>query len=175
LRNPAECRVFFVQGLRKEQRLLQVEKEFAMRISDTGLYVPTYTTRSKPAQEQLPTTAAGSQTTAQRTLERDQSASGLASNLWQLQTGVYSSKDAAEAAMKRNDLRAEFLEESAKTPAERIRDLYLEEHGLTEEMLAEMPEEDRKAVEEEIAALIKRQYGMEDTTAEEGKTTATGV
>lgn len=137
-----------------------------MRISDTGLYVPTYASRGKPAQEQLPTTTAGSQTTAQRMLERDQSASGLASNLWQLQTGVYSSKDAAEAAMKQNDLRAEFLEESAKTPAERIRDFYLEQHGLTEEMLAEMPEEDRKAVEEEVAALIKRQYGMEDTTAE---------
>lgn len=137
-----------------------------MRISDTGLYVPTYASRSKLAQEQLPTTTAGSQTTAQRMLERDQSASGLASNLWQLQTGVYSSKDAAEAAMKQNDLRAEFLEESAKTPAERIRDVYLEQHGLTEEMLAEMPEEDRKAVEEKVAALIKRQYGMEDTTAE---------
>jgi hypothetical protein len=166
---------FLVQGLRKEQRLLQVEKEFAMRISDTVLYVPTYASRSKPAQEQLPATTAGSQTTAQRMLERDQSASGLASNLWQLQTGVYSSKDAAEAAMKRDDLRVEFMEESAKTPAERIRDLYLEQHGLTEEMLAEMPEEDRKAVEEEIAALIKRQYGLEESTAKDGSTTANVV
>lgn len=143
-----------------------------MRISDTGLYVPTYTTRGKPAQEQLPTTTAGSQTTAQRTLERDQSASGLASNLWQLQTRVYSSRDAAEAAIKRGDLRAEFLEESAKTPAERIRDQYLEDHGLTEEMLAEMPEEDRKAVEEEIAVLIKRQYGLDESKMEDGSTTA---
>ncbi len=77
--------------------------------------------------------------------------------------------------MKRDDLLAEFLEESAKTPAERIRDLYLEEHGLTEEMLAEMPEEDRKAVEEEIAALIKRQYGLEESTAKDGSTTANVV
>lgn len=133
-----------------------------MRISDTGLYVPTYTNRSKPALERESITTPGSQTTAQRTLERDQSASGLASNLWQLQTGVYSSKGAAEAAMKRDNLRAEFMEDSAKTPAERIRDQYLEDHGLTEEMLAEMPEEDRKAVEDEIAALIKRQYGIEE-------------
>ena len=77
-----------------------------MRISDSGLYVPTYASRSKPAQEQLTTTTAGSQTNTQRMLERDQSASGLASNLWQLQTGVYSTKDAAEAALKRSDLRA---------------------------------------------------------------------
>ena len=143
-----------------------------MRILDTGLYIPTYTTRSKPAQEQLSIPTPGSQTTAQRMLERDQSASGLASNLWQLQTGVYSSKEAAEVAFKREDLRADFMEESTKTPAERIRDQYLEDHGLTEEMLAEMSEEDRKAVEDEIAALIKRQYGLEESTTEDSSTTA---
>ena len=38
-----------------------------------------------------------------------------------------------------------------------------------------MPEEDRNAVEEEIAALIKRQYGLEESTAKEGSTTANVV
>lgn len=143
-----------------------------MRISDSGLYVPTHTIRSTPTPEKVSIPTSGSQTTPQRTLERDQSASGLASNLWQLQTGVYSSKEAAEAAMKHDDLRAEFIEESTKTPTERIRDQYLEDHGLTEEMLTEMPEEDRNAVEKEIAALIKRHYGLEESTTEDGSTTA---
>lgn len=142
-----------------------------MRILDSKYYTPTYATRSKPAQEQVATMTASPQTSAQGMLVRDQSASGLASSLWQLQAGVYSSKTALEAATKRDDLRSEFLEESAKTPAERIRERYLEEHGLTEEALADMPDEDRKAVEEEIAALIKRQYGLEDATAKDGPKT----
>lgn len=146
-----------------------------MRVSDTGLYLPTYSTRTKPTQGETSAYPMGSQTSAQRTLERDQSASGLASSLWQLQTGVYSSKEAAEAAMARDDLRAAFQEESAKTPAERVRERYLEEHGLTEETLTEMSEEDRKAVEEEIAALIKRQYGLEDAAPAEGSATAVVV
>lgn len=147
-----------------------------MRVSETGLYLPTYSTRTKPTQEETSAYPVGSQTSAQqRPLERDQSASGLASSLWQLQSGVYSSKKAAEAAMKRDDLRAEFQEESAKTPAERIRDRYLEEHGLTEETLTEMSEEDRKAIEEEIAALVKRQYGLEDEASAEGSATAVVV
>jgi hypothetical protein len=169
------CRVFRIQGLRKATALPPEEKELAMRVSDTGLYLPTYSTRTKPAPEETSAYSIASQTSAQRTLARDQSAAGLASSLWQLQTGVYSSKDVAEAAMKRDDLRAEFQEESAKTPAERIRDRYLEEHGLTEEMLTEMSEEDRKAVEEEIAALIKRQYGLEDAATEEGSATPVAV
>ncbi|MBB5276410.1 hypothetical protein HNR26_002479 [Rhizobium rosettiformans] len=63
-------------------------------------------------------------------------------------------------------MRSEFQEESRKSLAERIRDQYLEDNGLAEEALAEMPKEDREAIEDEIAALIKRQYGLEDSASD---------
>lgn len=83
-----------------------------------------------------------------------------------MQAGVYFDKDAEEVALKRDALRSEFQEESRKSLAERIRDQYLEDNGLTEEALAEMPKEDREAIEDEIAALIKRQYGLEDAASD---------
>lgn len=83
-----------------------------------------------------------------------------------MQAGVYFDKDAEEMALKRDAWRSEFQEESRKTLAERIRDQYLEDNGLTEEALAEMPKEDREAIEDEIAALIKRQYGLEDDASD---------
>lgn len=143
-----------------------------MRINDTGLHLPTYSARPKPSAERAPEFEDGLQTTNRRTLERDGSSSGLASNLWQLQTGEYSNKEAARVAAERNNLRAEFQEESNKTPAERIRDRYLEVHGLTEDMLAQLPKEEREAVEDQIQALIKREYGFEDTATEDSSATA---
>lgn len=48
-----------------------------------------------------------------------------------------------------------FLAEIQKDPIERWREQILESLGLTEEDLAAMPPEERRAVEEQIAALIE--------------------
>ncbi|WP_110792978.1 hypothetical protein [Rhizobium wuzhouense] len=134
-----------------------------MRIGETGLYLPTYSTKPKPTSEAPSSYDAGKPQAFGNIPERGRSSTSLESNLWQLRAGKYLHEETAEAAQKRDALRAEFLDESRKTPAERIREKYLKENGLTEEMLAEMSPEDREAVEDQIAALIKRQYGLEDT------------
>lgn len=54
----------------------------------------------------------------------------------------------------------EFLELSKKTYAERIREQYLEEHGLTEEDVKAMSPEDREAVEAEIREAILEAMGI---------------
>ncbi len=133
-----------------------------MRIGENPYYVTTYAAREKQATTAAPGFAAGEARSTATAPESDQSAAGLKTSLWQMQAGVYFDKDAEELALKRDALRSEFQEESSKSLAERIRDRYLEDNGLTEEALAEMPKEDREAIEDEIAALIKRQYGLED-------------
>lgn len=47
--------------------------------------------------------------------------------------------------------------------AEKIRAQYLEDNNLTEEGLAGLPPEERAAIEQEIAAAIKRHFGVEET------------
>lgn len=62
----------------------------------------------------------------------------------------------AAAASKAGKTAAQELEEYLKkTPAEHMRDAILKELGLTEEDLAAMPPEKRKAIEDTIAAKIK--------------------
>lgn len=137
-----------------------------MRIGENPYYTAAYATREKQAANAGPGFTAGEVASTTRAPESDQSATGLKTSLWQMQAGVYFDEDAEEVALKRDSLRSEFQEESRKSLAERIRDQYLEDNGLTEEALAEMPKEDREAIEDEIAALIKRQYGLEDSASD---------
>jgi TPP-dependent pyruvate/acetoin dehydrogenase alpha subunit len=61
------------------------------------------------------------------------------------------------------------------TPIERLRKELLEKMGLTEDSLAQMPEEQRAAIEEEIRRAIKERLGIDDTQhagAMEGQSTA---
>lgn len=137
-----------------------------MRIGDTGIYGSSYQKRQTAdpgAAKAAPMDLASSG----RSLERDQAASGLSSNLWLLQSGVFSTKAAAAEAADKGAVRAEFLELNEKTPAERIREDYLEKHGLTEEELAKMSDEERQKVESEIAELVKRQLGFDEKASAE--------
>ncbi|MBC7311749.1 MAG: hypothetical protein H5U11_04560 [Rhizobium sp.] len=59
------------------------------------------------------------------------------------------------------DLLAEFSKWAHMDAAEMIRAKYLEDKGLTEESLAAMDPDARKAIEEEIAELIKNQLGVD--------------
>ncbi len=71
--------------------------------------------------------------------------------------------DAAAPAERppKADVEAEFLDWSAKNPAERIRAALLRELGLSEEELAALPPAEREAVAERIAEAVKRQYGLD--------------
>ncbi|WP_454747856.1 hypothetical protein [Ciceribacter selenitireducens] len=66
-----------------------------------------------------------------------------------------------EERTEAKDLLAEFSKWAHMDVAEMIRAKYLEDHGLTEESLAAMDPEARKAIEEEIAELIKNQLGID--------------
>jgi hypothetical protein len=59
------------------------------------------------------------------------------------------------------DLLVEFSKWAHMDAAEMIRAQYLEDNGLTEESLAAMAPEARKAIEEEIAERIKNQLGID--------------
>lgn len=59
---------------------------------------------------------------------------------------------------------AEFLEWAQMSPAERIRAQYLDDQGLTEEQLAQLPEEIREEIETEIKERIKMLLGAEVDT-----------
>lgn len=48
-----------------------------------------------------------------------------------------------------------FLEEARKSPIERMREQILEELGLTEEAIAQMSPDERRATEDKIRALIE--------------------
>jgi len=48
-----------------------------------------------------------------------------------------------------------FLEEARKNPIERMREQILEALGLTEESLAELPPEEKRAMEDKISKLIE--------------------
>ncbi|MBW6421178.1 hypothetical protein KX729_06960 [Rhizobium sp. XQZ8] len=54
----------------------------------------------------------------------------------------------------------QFMDMSKKTLAERIRDQYLEAHGLSEDSLAAMSPEEREAVEAEIRKAILEAMGV---------------
>lgn len=60
----------------------------------------------------------------------------------------------------------EFLEWSKMSIAEKIRALFLEAHGLTEESLEAMPSEERAAIEDEIRKAIAESLGIEEQANE---------
>ncbi len=66
-----------------------------------------------------------------------------------------------EERTRPKDLLAEFSKWAHLDLAEMIRAKYLADNGLTEESLAAMDPEARKAIEEEIAELIKNQLGVD--------------
>lgn len=60
-----------------------------------------------------------------------------------------------EELSMREKVRTEFHEYMEMTPAERLREQILKEMGLTEEQLEQMPPEERAAIEDKIAALMR--------------------
>lgn len=72
----------------------------------------------------------------------------------------YEAAQKAEKSASQDDIISKFLEYSDMTLAEKIRVAYLEDHNLTEEQLAAMPEDERKAIEDEIQEAIKQQLGI---------------
>ncbi|MBA4797978.1 MAG: hypothetical protein H2043_11290 [Rhizobiales bacterium] len=73
-----------------------------MRIGENPYYMTTYAAREKQATTAAPGFAAGEASSTTRAPERDQSATGLKTSLWQMQAGVYFDKDAEELALKRD-------------------------------------------------------------------------
>jgi len=95
--------------------------------------------------------------------------SGLANALWL--TTAKLEKSGSES----DDLLSEFMDLAKMTPIERLRKELLDKMGLTEDSLAQMPEEQRAAIEEEIRRAIKERLGIDDTQhagAMEGQSTA---
>lgn len=66
------------------------------------------------------------------------------------------------------DAKQEFLDFMEKTPMERMREQMLRVLGLTEEDVAAMTPEERQAVEEQIAAMIKENARQELEAQAEG-------
>lgn len=66
-----------------------------------------------------------------------------------------------------------FLEEARKSPIERMREQIMEELGLTEDSLAQLPPDEKRAMEDKIAKMIeeKLRQGM---GAEQGADTDAG-
>ena len=98
--------------------------------------------------------------------------SGLANALWLTQAGLDKSGDDGDGLV------AEFMALSRMTPAERLRKEMLEALGLTEESPAQLPQEERSAIEEDIRRAIKEQLGIDETRhagmAEAGPAAADG-
>lgn len=76
----------------------------------------------------------------------------------------------AEKRAAQADVISQFLNYSEMTLAERIRATWLADHNLTEEQLAALPDDQRKAIEDEIEEAVKRQLGFE---GESGGSSAT--
>ncbi|ATN34278.1 hypothetical protein ACO34A_10740 [Rhizobium sp. ACO-34A] len=73
----------------------------------------------------------------------------------------YEAEQKAEKSASHDDIISKFLEYSDMTLAEKIRASYLDDHNLTEEQLAAMPEDERKAIEDAIQEAIKQQLGVD--------------
>lgn len=69
-----------------------------------------------------------------------------------------------EDALTKTNAADEFLKIAKMSPVERIRYSYLKSKGLDEKSLAELPAEQRKAIEEEIKKLIKMKLHQDEST-----------
>jgi hypothetical protein len=92
---------------------------------------------------------------------------GLANVLWLANAKLGTAGDAGDSLI------TEYLELSKLTPAERLRQEMLEEMGLTEDSLKELPEGQREAAEEEIRRAIKEQLGLDETRQAQTRLTET--
>ncbi|UXS00536.1 hypothetical protein [Agrobacterium tumefaciens] len=98
------------------------------------------------------------------------SSSSLASALWELDSAnAVRTTLSGEAADTSSDdrLLAELQEWSQMTPAEMIRARALEQMGISEDELAAMPADERKAIEDKIADVIKRSLDPDNQKAEQ--------
>ncbi|PZU86830.1 MAG: hypothetical protein DI528_08360 [Shinella sp.] len=84
----------------------------------------------------------------------------------------YEAEQKAEKSASHDDIISKFLEYSDMTLAEKIRAAYLDDHNLTEDQLAAMPEDERKAIEDEIQEAIKQQLGVNQDTGSSDETLA---
>ena len=90
--------------------------------------------------------------------------SGLANALW---------VNKQEKAERESDgLLSDFMELSKMSPIERLRKELLEAMGLTEESLAQLPPDQRKAIEEELRRAIKERLGVDETGQADGQAAA---
>lgn len=69
-------------------------------------------------------------------------------------TEITPSSEKTKAA--KSDAAEAFLKWARMNPIERVRAKYLEDHNLTEEQLAAMPDKDRQKIEDEIRRMIER-------------------
>ncbi len=76
------------------------------------------------------------------------------------QTFASAMEQAQQVAAKSDDIKNEFLHYSKMTPAQRIRYLYLKQHGLTEETLRALPAAQRLAIEQDIKNEIQAKLHM---------------
>jgi hypothetical protein len=83
--------------------------------------------------------------------------SGLANALWLTSAKLDKAEDESDSLV------TEFMELSKMTPIERLRKELLDAMGLTEESLAQLPPEQRSAIEEEIRRAIKERLGTDGT------------
>jgi hypothetical protein len=74
---------------------------------------------------------------------------------------------AAQAQATYQAAQQKLVEWSQKTYAEKLREIILEEMGLTEESLAAKPPEEREAIEHEIERRIKERLGQLEQKADE--------
>ena len=90
--------------------------------------------------------------------------SRLANALW--------ANKAEKAERESESLLSEFMELSKMSPIERLRKELLEAMGLTEESLAQLPPDQREAIEEELRRTIKERLGVDETGQADGQTVA---
>jgi TPP-dependent pyruvate/acetoin dehydrogenase alpha subunit len=83
-------------------------------------------------------------------------------------TGAQSRDSKTKAANE--SLADSFGEWMKMSPAERIRAQYLSEQGLSEDDLAAMEPEERKAIEDDIATRVKQQLGMTTEKSDQPET-----
>ncbi|WP_440982715.1 hypothetical protein [Shinella sumterensis] len=89
--------------------------------------------------------------------------SGLANALWLNASKLDKMHEESQKVL------AEFLDLSKMTAIERLRKELLEEMGLTEDSLSQLPPEERSAINEQIRQAIKERLGV-DETAQAGET-----
>ncbi|MGV8937002.1 MAG: flagellar basal body-associated FliL family protein [Allorhizobium sp.] len=131
-----------------------------MRVGDTTNNYSQWYRPSGQSGEQAPleeTLSAGTGI-SRSSLAPSSTPASISSGFWQLQSGESEVSDEKVSIESENAaLEEEFSGLAHKSLPERIRDQYLSSHNLTEDDLAAMPAEARKAIEDEITKAINEQ------------------